>query len=55
MLWHTLVHCLLYALNKVINTWPASRIKRIKSALLLNILTNLPMENSDGKFLNSYS
>ena len=44
ILWYT--DCLLYTLNKVINTWPASRIKRIKSVLLLNILNKSP----HGKF-----
>ena len=47
--------CLFCALNKVINTWPASHIERIKSVLMLNMLTNRPMENSIVKISNAYS
>ena len=44
--------CLFCALNKVINTWPASHIERIKSVLVSNMLTNRPMENFKRIFLN---
>ena len=44
--------CLFCALNKVINTWPASHIERIKSVLMSNMLTNRPMENFKRIFLN---
>ena len=47
--------CLFCALNKVINTWPASHIEHIKSVLMLNMLTNRPMENSAVKISNAYS
>ena len=46
--------CLFCALNKVINTWPASHIELIKLVLMLNMLTNRPMENSV-KISNAYS
>ena len=45
--------CLLCALIKVITTWPTSHIKRIKSVLMLNVLTSLPMYNSAGNFSNA--